>query len=128
MLAFYLIWKTVKSRQFRGHEVVGIVFFVAVVAELMDIRDDIREQGHPNIAESLKDTILTVFVPAAAALGQLILRQAIKFRRKIRSKQRTPWERSLTRSSSGTLPSEQPAQDQCAQDAGCHSAGGEKDQ
>lgn len=84
ILALYLIWTTAKSRRFRGHEVVGIVFVIAVVAELMDIRDNIAEHKHPNIAESLKDTILTVSVPAVAAVGQLILRQAIKFRKKIR--------------------------------------------
>ena len=84
ILASYLIWKAAKRRQFRGHEIVGIVFFVAVVAELMDIWDGIEEEGYPNIAESLKDIVLTVSVPAAAAIGQLTLRKAIKFWRRIR--------------------------------------------
>ena len=84
ILASYLIWKAVKRRQFRGREVVGIVFVVAVVAELMDFWDDIAEMEHPNIAESLKDIILTVSVPAAAAIGQLILRKAIRFWRPVR--------------------------------------------
>ncbi len=84
ILASYLIWKAVKRRQFRGHEVVGIVFLVAVVAELMDFWDDIGETGYPDIAESLKDIILTVSVPAAAAIGQLILRKTIEFWRQVR--------------------------------------------
>ena len=84
ILVVYLIWKTVKKRQFRGYEVVGIVFVIAVLAELMDIRDKIGERGHPNIAESVKDTILTISVPAAAALGQLIRKKTIRFRRKNR--------------------------------------------
>lgn len=84
ILVVYLIWKTVKKRQFRGYEVVGIVFVIAVVAELMDIREKIGERGYPNIAESVKDTILTVSVPAVAALGQLIRQKTIRFRRKNR--------------------------------------------
>lgn len=79
LLAVYLLWKMVRRRQFRGYEVVSIVLFVAVVAELMDIRDDLKEQMHPDLMESLKDAVLTVSVPAVAALGQLIIQQAIRF-------------------------------------------------
>jgi hypothetical protein len=84
ILVAYLIWKIAKRRQFRGHEIVGIVFFIAVVAEIMDIREKIGEHGNPNFVEGLKDTILTISVPAVAALGQLIHRKTIMFRRKNR--------------------------------------------
>lgn len=83
LLVLYLLWKIVKRRQFRGYEVAGIALIVAILAELMDIRDDVNVQRPPDYLESAKDAVLTVSVPGIVAIGQIIIQRASRFRRRI---------------------------------------------
>ncbi len=77
LFAIYFVWTIVQRKRIRAHEAIGTVLFIAVVGELLDIHDDILEHEHPDIAESLKDIILTASVPIAVVFGRVILRKAI---------------------------------------------------
>jgi len=84
LLAVYLIWKAVRRRPFHGAEIVGLVFGIAVLGEILDLWHDIATKGVPNIPESLKDIGLTVVVPVAASLGRPVLDEAIGLWRRLR--------------------------------------------
>jgi hypothetical protein len=73
LLALYLAWKAARGRPFWGREVVGLVFGIAVAAEIFDLWHAIARNGEPDIAESLKDIGLTLAVPLAAWIGRPVL-------------------------------------------------------
>lgn len=84
LLAIYLIWKAARRRPFRGAEIVGLVFGIAVAGEILDLWHDVATKGVPNIPESLKDIGLTIAVPLAALIGRPALDEMIGLWRRLR--------------------------------------------
>lgn len=78
LLACYLGWKAARKRPFRGYEIVGIVFTVAFIGEILDFWRDVSEGHAPDLAENLKDILLTLLAPLVAALGGPALRRAAR--------------------------------------------------
>jgi len=77
LLALYVAWKAARHRPFRGREVLGLVFGIAFIGEILDWWHEIATHGDPEVSESLKDIGLTLVAPLTAWFGRPALREAL---------------------------------------------------
>ena len=67
-LAVLLVMALILRKQLSSLIPLGIVFLVAVIGEIVDIRDDLLTTGHWRLGASLHDVVNTVFWPAVLTM------------------------------------------------------------